>query len=459
MHPNSHPTSPPTPHDPTPVTALAENATLPAPVLHGKHILVGVGGGIAAYKACEVVRMLRKAGATVTVAPTRSAQKFVTPLTFEALSGRSVITDVLGTDRGQIEHIESAYAADAAVVVPATANLMARMAAGMADEALLATLLSVRGPVLACPAMESRMWSHPATQRNVQLLKDDGVTLVGPDRGPLASGRSGAGRLVQPGVILRALEDALSPADFADRHVVITAGPTEEPLDPVRYLSNRSTGKMGIALARAALMRGATVTLVHGPLKVDFDDALGSHPRLTRTPVRTAADMADATLAAANAADMAILAAAVADYTPRAVAAQKIKKTAGAGAPGSEKSEPGLALDLSRTTDILATLGEKRAATGAGPALIGFAAETENVLENAASKRVRKNADMICANDVARTDAGFGTAQNAVTLVTAPTASSPGRTALPLGDKQAVAHAILSAAAAFLPVERAGSRA
>lgn len=391
--------------------------------LHGRHVVVGVAGSIAAYRACDLIRELRQAGATVRVMPTRGAQAFVTPLTFEALSGRACLTQALQTDDGQIPHVEEAYRADLFVVCPASADLLAKMARGFADEALLATWLSYRGPTIVAPAMETHMWEHFATQTNVGLLAQQGVRFVGPEEGPLASGRTGKGRMASVGQIVEACRQALTPQDGAGRHLLITAGPTVEDIDPVRYLSNRSSGKMGVALATAALRRGAAVTLVHGPLEVDVP----SGARLTAVAIRSARQMAEAVTGVLDheRPDAAILCAAVADYRPAQIASSKIKK-----------DRDGLhAIALVENPDILAGIGQR----AERPFLVGFAAETDDVEANARQKLTRKGVDLLVANDVSRADSGFGSDTNRVMMLSAD-GMCERLEALP---KSAVAHEIL----------------
>lgn len=395
-------------------------------MLKEKRVLLGVTGSISAYKAAELARALVAEGAKVQVCLTRSASAFITPLTFEALTGRPVLFDVLEVQDGKIPHVEEAYAADLAIVAPASANALAKMASGIADEALYATLLSVRAPLIVAPAMESRMWSHPATQANVKTLADRGATMVGPASGALASGRSGEGRLAPMEEIVataRALtEPPRAPVEFPDsggiptqdrvakwptqrpkaaasltgKHVLITAGPTIEDLDPVRFLTNRSSGKMGVALAMSATSHGARVTFVHGPLQVPV-------PQQVRAiEVRSAQNMHDVVHRTIADVDVAILAAAVADYRPARVADQKMKK-----------GDDDMQLVLERTPDILKSLG----ALSARPILVGFAAETQNVVENAQRKLKKKGCDVICANQVGGAESAFGSDDNAVTLV------------------------------------------
>lgn len=371
--------------------------------LAGKHILVGVGGSVAAYRACDLVRRLRELGATVRVAPTRGAAAFVTPMTFEALSGAPCLGGVLEMERGKIPHIEEAYIADAAVIAPASADLIARMAQGMADEALLATLLSFRGPLLIAPAMETRMWDHAATQDNVRTLRARGAWCVGPVDGPLASGRSGKGRLAPIDDIVEHLVHALAPKDLEGKRLLVTAGPTVEDIDPVRYLTNRSSGKMGVALARAAALRGARVDLVHGPLRVEVPRT----PGIVAAPVRSATEMLDAALSLVHAADAALLCAAVADARPATYVGKKLKKTKG-------ELE---AIALMPTADILAALGAHPLRQQRRFVLVGFAAETEDVARSAHDKLRRKGCDLVCANDVAEAGSGFDVETNRILIV------------------------------------------
>lgn len=364
-----------------------------------KRILLIVGGGIAAYKACELVRLIRKAGHGVTCVVTAGGQHFVTPMTLAALSENQVYTTLWDLkDEAEMGHIQLSRAADLVVVAPATADLMAKMAVGIADDLATTLLLATDKPVLAAPAMNVRMWQHAATRRNVATLRADGVTVMAPDEGPMACGEFGPGRLPEPEAILRAIEDALAPASgrLSGRHILVTAGPTHEPIDPVRYIANRSSGKQGFALAGALAALGARVTLVAGPV------ALPTPAGVDRVDVETARDMA-AAVDAALPADAAVMVAAVADWRAGDAAAQKIKK--GDAAP---------ALALVENPDILAGLARH----ARRPHLvIGFAAETEQVIEHAVAKRTRKGADWIVANDVSG-DVMGGDA-NLVHLVTA----------------------------------------
>jgi len=388
-------------------------------------VLLGISGGIAAYKSAELVRRLQQRGHSVQVAMTRAAQIFVTPTTLATLSGAPVLRDLFGAEPGTetvIEHIAAAQAAEVAVVAPATAHILARMAHGLADDYLTTLLLATPAPVIAAPAMNVQMWRHPATQSNLAILRERGVRIVDPEAGFLACGMEGEGRMAELDAIVAAAEAA--PArqqDLAAETVLITAGPTREPLDPVRYLTNRSSGRMGYALAEAARRRGARVILISGP------SAEPAPAGVELTRVVTAEEMAAASLAAFPRCTLAILAAAVADYRPARPSATKIKKHAAS-----------LSLELERTPDILATMGERKR----GQLLIGFAAETEpaEAHSNAREKLRKKNADLIVLNDVSRADIGFDVSDNAVTLVT-----EAGAEVLERASKMHIAHQVLDA--------------
>ena len=374
-------------------------------MLNGKRILLIVGGGIAAYKALELVRRLRERGAGVRVVLTEGGAEFVTPLSFSVLSGEKTFTDLFDLkDEAEIGHIQLSREADLLVVAPATADLLAKMAGGFANDLASTVLLATDKAVLVAPAMNVRMWEHPATQRNIATLRADGVRFVGPDEGDMACGEFGPGRMAEPEAIADATERTLPAAhgvSLAGRHVLITSGPTYEPIDPVRYIANRSSGKQGHALARVAREMGARVTLVSGPTH------LPDVPGVTMIRVETAADMLDAALAALPA-DVAVCAAAVADWRVAQQAAQKLKK---------EEGQTALNLALARNPDILATL----AAPGARrPSLvIGFAAETETIITHAQEKLSRKGADWIVANDVSPDTGIMGGDRTEVHLVTA----------------------------------------
>lgn len=371
-----------------------------ADTLKGQHVLLCVGGGIAAYKALELVRRLRDAGAEVQVAMTEGAQQFVTPLSFQALSGSPTRTSLWDSAaEASMGHIELARWADRIVVAPATADLLAKLAHGFASDLVTTLCLATTAPITVAPAMNHRMWQHPATQANVATLKARDVQVVGPEDGPLAEGESGPGRLSEPDAIVAALTSTPTTAATGNDalrglKVVVSAGPTYEDLDPVRYLGNRSSGKMGFAVAASAARRGAEVVLVAGPVH------LPTPAGVKRVDVRSAAQMREAVFASFPA-DIYIGAAAVADYTPRAPAANKIKK-----------SNESLALDLVRTPDILA---EVAAQTQSLKLVVGFAAETENVAGYARGKLVAKHLDLIVANRVGVADGGFESDQNAMT--------------------------------------------
>ncbi len=372
------------------------------PVLEGKKALVGITGGIAAYKAVQVVRELRRLGARVQVVMTRAAQEFVSPLTFETLSGQPVLTDLFGKETGVgVRHVEIPAAADLFLVCPATANFLGKVAHGIADD-LLTTMALVAGApkTLICPAMNTAMWENPAVQENVQHLKKLGYRFIGPEFGELASGAEGEGmgRLAAvERIVSRAKIELLHTDTLAGSHFVISAGPTEEPLDPVRFLTNASSGKMGYALAEAALSMGATVTLITGPtvlLPPDGAEVI---------KVRTALDMHKAVLSAAKGAHCVIMAAAVADYRPAEISPQKLKK---AGET--------LQLKLVKNPDILGELGARKE----NLCLVGFAVETENAVANAAEKMRGKNLDMVVVNNPMQEGAGFHTDTNIVTILT-----------------------------------------
>ncbi|WP_072370869.1 bifunctional phosphopantothenoylcysteine decarboxylase/phosphopantothenate--cysteine ligase CoaBC [Thermophilibacter mediterraneus] len=385
-------------------------------------VLLAVCGGIAAYKACEVLRGLQRAGCDVRVTMTEDALRFVGAATFEALSGAPVATSLYGHPGSAIPHIELAEWADVALVVPATANVMAKMACGIADDCLTTTLLACHGccPVLVAPGMNVHMWQSPATQANAETLRSRGVHLVGPDCGRLACGDVGEGKLAPVDQIVAAARAALGAGDLAGLRLVVTAGPTHEAIDPVRFIANRSTGKMGYALAEAAVARGAEVTLVSGPT------ALGCPAGARRVDVVSAAQMRDATLAAFEDADAAICCAAVADYTPARPADHKLKKS----------REHLDAIELVETADILAEL----CAAKGERVVAGFAAETDDLLAHATEKLRRKGADLIVANDVSRPESTFGADTNRVALVTAA-----GVRQLETMPLRAVADAVLDA--------------
>lgn len=391
--------------------------------LAGRRILLGVCGSIAAYKAVEILRLLVKTGAEVHVFMTSSAQEFVGPLTFHTLSGNPVFTRALSlTPGGEIAHIALAQRADLVLVAPATANLLGKLAHGIADDALTTLLVSLPAdvPLLLAPAMDRDMYAHPAVSQNIAILSGRGVRFVGPEEGDLASGLTGKGRLADCERILRAvLEVQAHRGDLRGVSVLVTAGPTVEPLDPVRFLSNRSSGKMGYAVAAAAAARGARVTLISGPVN------LPAPPGLSRfLSVSTAAEMREAVMARLPDADVVIKAAAVADYRPRRPARSKIKK------------EPNpLHLELEPTEDILGEIGADKGKR----VLVGFAAETDDVIANAKRKLEEKNLDLLVVNDVGRNDIGFGSDFNQVTLIS----PGGGREELERLPKRQVAEFIL----------------
>ncbi len=374
-----------------------------ASALQGRRVVVGVGGGIAAYKACELVRELGRAGAEVRVAMTEAAKEFVTPLTFQALSGHPVLTNYFDPNQeGNFGHLDLARWAELYVVAPATADLLARLRVGMAGDAVTTSLLAFRGPVLLAPAMNVAMWENRQTQENVAALAaDPRFSFVGPGAGMLACGDVGAGRLAEVPAIVAAAAARLGSGPLAGRRVLITAGPTREFLDPVRFISNPSTGKMGLALAEAARALGAKVTVVLGP--VGAVDRTG----LEVVDVVSAEDMAREVLSRVESVDWFIASAAVSDWRPETRAPQKVKK--------GENPE---VLKLVRTPDVLAEASRKVAGAPKRPLVVGFAAETERVLEHAREKLERKGLDAIVANDVTAPGAGFGTDTNRVTVLT-----------------------------------------
>lgn len=392
--------------------------------LQGKQVVLGVTGGIAAYKACELCSRLRKSGADVYVVMTKNACEFVSPLTFETLSNHPVATDTFKRpETWEVEHVALAKRADLFVIAPATANIMAKMAHGIADDMLSTTVLATRAPVLIAPAMNTGMWENAATQDNVKTLERRGMHFVGPEGGYLACGDTGAGRMSEPTAIFQKIEELLCPnQDLAGLSVLVTAGPTQEKLDPVRYLTNRSSGKMGYAIASAAARRGAKVTLVSGPTNLPIPKAV------ERISIQSTQDLFDVMMDRCGQADMIIQAAAPADYTPAAVADQKIKK----------QGDGELILTLKQTPDVAKAVGEKKRP---GQLLIGFAAETQDVLENARGKLQKKNLDMIVANDVTAPGAGFDVDTNIVTFVTAE-----GMETMPCMKKSQVADELLTRA-------------
>jgi phosphopantothenoylcysteine decarboxylase/phosphopantothenate--cysteine ligase len=392
--------------------------------LSGKRIVLGISGSIAAYKAADLASKLRQQGALVDAILTSGAQQFITPLALRAVTGRDVSTEMYDVNNPlAVAHVELAHAADALVVAPATADTIARLAHGFASDMLSVTALATAAPLLVAPAMEAHMYAHPATQANLATLRERGATLIDPRAGHLASGRSGLGRMEEPATIIEAIKAVLGRhGDLSGRRIVVTAGGTREPIDPVRYISNHSSGKMGYAVAEAARDRGAQVTLITTPV------ALAAPYGVEMVRVGRAVELRDAVLAACVEADALIMAAAVADFQPSDVAEHKIKKQPG---------QTTLTIELTRTPDILADVGAQAAAF---PRLVrvGFAAESRDLLENARAKLCAKGLAFIVANDITATDAGFGTDDNRVVLLDADGAES-----LPLLPKYEVAGRIL----------------
>ena len=389
--------------------------------LAGKCVMLGVTGGIAAYKACELTSRLRKAGAQVYVIMTKNACQFVAPLTFETLSNHPVATDTFARpETWEVEHVALAKRADVFVIAPATANILAKMACGLADDMLSTTVLATRAPVLVAPAMNTGMWDNPATQENVERLQQRGVHFIGPEGGFLACGDTGAGRMSEPKDIFDAIEKLLAmQQDLAGLSVLVTAGPTQERLDPVRFITNRSSGKMGYAIAAAAAARGASVTLVTGPTSLPIPQGVNA------VRILSTQELYDQMLALCPQMDVVIQAAAPADFTPETVADQKIKK---------QGNEP-LVIRLTQTPDVAAAVGKTKKE---GQTLVGFAAETNDVLQNAQKKLAKKNLDLIVANDVTAPGAGFDVDTNIVTFVT-----QDGLEKLPKMKKAEVADALL----------------
>jgi len=399
--------------------------------LGGKHILLGITGGIAAYKTPALVRQLTSHGAEVQVVMTLGAAHFVTATTLQAVSGRPVRNDLWDSAaEAAMGHIELARWADCILIAPATAHTLARLAHGMADDLLTAMTLAATCPVVVAPAMNHMMWKHPATRRNVARLLGDGVQIVGPGDGPQACGEFGPGRMLEPETLCDEIARLFGPKPLSGKRVLITAGPTREPIDPVRYISNHSSGKQGFAVAEAARDAGADVTLISGPV------SLPTPAGTTRIDVTTAQQMHDAVTRHLDACDIFIGVAAVADYRPNESAAQKIKK----------KSEAGLSLDLVQNPDIIAAV----ARSNARPIVVGFAAETQDAIANARTKLVRKALDMIVVNDVSDQRIGFNSDDNAVTVITVD-----GEERIDISSKTEIARAIIDRVARA--TERAAS--
>lgn len=389
--------------------------------LTGRKIVLGVTGGIAAYKSAEIVSRLRHLGAEVHVIMTRNATEFVSPLTFQTLSSNQTVTDTFqAPEYWNVEHVALAKLAEVFVIAPATANIMAKMAAGIADDMLSTTVLATRAPVLLAPAMNTGMWEAEATRHNVQVLKDRGVRFIGPESGMLACGDSGAGRMSEPEDIVRRICNMLCrKEDLKGMRILVTAGATKERLDPVRYMTNDSSGKMGFALAEAARDRGAEVTAVYGSVSVPVPSGIRG------VPIESAADLYDAMMKHVPEQDVVIQAAAVCDYRFEKQQAQKIKKAEGES----------LTLVLTENPDIAKAVGKIRKAH---QTLVGFAAETDHLTENAQQKLAKKNLDLIVANDVTKPGAGFNTDTNIASLIT-----REGITDLPLQSKRQLADVIL----------------
>jgi phosphopantothenoylcysteine decarboxylase/phosphopantothenate--cysteine ligase len=386
-------------------------------MLTGKRVLLIIGGGIAAYKALDLIRRLKERGAAVTPVMTRAAGEFVTPLSVSALAGEKLYSDLFDlTDEAEMGHIQLSRVADLVLVAPATADLMAKMAQGLAGDLATTLLLATDTPVMIAPAMNVRMWQHPATQRNLAVLKRDGVAVVGPNDGDMACGEFGPGRMAEPLEIVDAVVGALTTGPLAGKRIIVTSGPTHEPIDPVRYIANRSSGAQGTAIAAALRALGAEVVFVTGPADIAPPDGVDV------VPVQTAAEMRDAVMAA-HPADAAVFAAAVADWRVVGASGSKIKKVAGALPT----------LRFEENPDILAEVSQME--QGRPRLVVGFAAETDNVVENATAKRARKGCDWIVANDVSPATGIMGGSENAVTLITAT-----GAEAWPRMGKDAVAR-------------------
>ena len=396
------------------------------PTLIGKRIVLGVTGSIAAYKAVALLRTLLREGAIVHVVMTQSATKFVTPLTFEVLSGHPVSTDVFEAQE-EMKHLSLPEQADVIVIAPATANCLAKSALGLGDDLLSTMLLTAQCPLIVAPAMDGGMWTHPSVIEHVGTLRARGTIMVDPEEGPLASGRIGQGRLAEESRILEAIHAALTPqGDWQGHRILVSAGPTQEPIDPVRFISNRSSGKMGYAIAEAAQARGAHVVLVTGPTPLP-------PPRgVEVVSVDTAEEMTKALFSRLAWSTAVIMAAAVADFRPKHPASQKIKKA----------GRTDQTIDLERTTDILASLSAQRTTQ----LMVGFAAETSDLISRAKDKLIAKGLDLVVANDVTTEGAGFGSDQNAATLIDRQGAM----TELPLMPKRALADVILNRAQELL---------
>lgn len=390
-------------------------------IIKDKNIVLGVTGSIAAYKIAGLCSMLKKRGANVTVIMTENAVNFINPITFETLTGNKCLIDTFDRNfQYNVEHVELSKAADVMLIAPASANVIAKAAHGIADDMLTTTLLACTCPKVFAPAMNTRMFENPVTQDNIKALKHYGMTVIEPAVGYLACGDTGAGKMPEPEELLEHIVYALTKKDLAGRKVLVTAGPTREKIDPVRYITNNSTGKMGYAIARAAYMRGASVTLVSGP--VNLTKPVG----VEKVDIISAADMAEAVKSRADEMDIIIKSAAVADYKPATVYDEKVKK-----------SDSDMSIPLDRTEDILGYLGLHRKE---GQFLCGFSMETENMLENSRNKLTKKNIDMIVANNLKVQGAGFGVDTNVVTIITKDSV-----TEYPIMSKDDVADTLLDA--------------
>jgi phosphopantothenoylcysteine decarboxylase/phosphopantothenate--cysteine ligase len=403
-------------------------------MLKGKKVVLGVTGGIAAYKAAEFVRLLVKEEVDVHVVMTENAQKFITPLTFQTLSGNSVASDPFALlENAQIGHIALADLAELVVILPATANIIGKIAHGIADDFLSTLVMATQAPVLVVPSMNVNMWEHPALQKNVQTLRERGCHLMEPGEGELACHWYGKGRLPELNEVVEKMEDLLTPKDLKGEKILITGGPTQEPMDPVRFITNRSSGKMGHALAKVARRRGAEVILISGPTSLSL-----ARRDIEYVPVRTAEEMRKAVFAHLEGSSVVIKAAAVSDYRPKAISEKKIKK-----------GDPETTLALERTKDILEELGKRKE----NRILVGFAAETENLVAHGQKKLQEKNLDLIVVNDVTQPGAGFGSDTNQAKIL-----SPSGQVKdLPLTTKEELSGAILDHVAALLK-KREGSR-
>lgn len=388
-------------------------------MLEGKHIVLGVTGSIAAFKAASLASMLKKHGADVTVIMTQNAANFINPITFESLTGNKCLIDTFDRNfQYSVEHVSLAKQTDVVMVAPASANVIAKAAHGIADDMLTTTLLACQCPKIFAPAMNTRMYRNPVVQDNMKLLEQYGMEVISPATGYLACGDTGEGKMPEPELLFEYIVKAVYPKDMAGMRVLVTAGATREKIDPVRYITNHSTGKMGYAIARAAMMRGAEVTLVGG--KTELEPPLG----VCVIDVESAADMAEAVKGCAGTQDIIIKAAAVADYRPKYTADEKVKK-----------KDDEMSLELERTEDILGYLGAHKKE---GQFLCGFSMETENMLENSRKKLEKKNLDLIVANNLKQAGAGFGTDTNIVTFI-----SSAETVQLPIMSKEEVADRLL----------------